>query len=159
MGGNCEERLDRVRQVREQFLRRFPNGTVFTLSEHISSSDRYLKSARKTFPIKPVLDGQKKGTMSYDQLNDSCLDWATGFRAVLVILPEFDELYRADPGYFYQVIGHFLAQQLSFRDKRVLGFVMTLAKRTEIDFAKIPILIGGDWSPSASDIEIRYVGA
>jgi len=157
-GGSYEARRDNVGRIQEAFLKKWPTGLVFTLSEHLGSSERYLKSARKEFPVKSKLKGQGKHDMGYDQLNDSYLDWISDLNCVLIILPEFDKLYRKEPEYFYQVIGEYLAKGQSVGNSKVIRFLMTLAKECTIDISRIPVLIGGKWRPSENDIAIISAG-
>jgi len=158
-GGSSEARRESVGRIQEAFLKKWPSSSVFTLSEHLGSSEKYLKSARKEFPVKPKLKGQNKYDMGYDQLNDSYLDWISDFKSVLIILPEFDKLYRKEPEYFYQVIGDYLAKGQSVGNRTVIRFLMTLAKERAIDISRIPVLIGGNWRPSENDIEIISAGS
>jgi hypothetical protein len=153
--GSYEARQEGVARVRGAFLGKWPTGSVFTLSEHIGDWKRYLKSAQKEFPIRPKLKGQRKEDLSFDQLNDCVLDWVAEFNSVLVVLPEFDKLYRAQPHYFYEILGDFLAkQQLAKKSHRVIRFLVTFAQKRSIDASKIPQRLGGDWIASMADIEI-----
>lgn len=158
-GGTYDERQAAVAEVKKRFFDKWPTGRGFTLSEHIGASDRYLKSVRKEFPIKPKLEEQgNKYDMGYDQINGSYLDWTADILKVLVVIPEFDKLYRNQKDYFHQIVGDFLYQQRFLGSRHILRVLMTFAREPHVDLNSIPVLVGGDWRPSWRDIAIISVG-
>jgi hypothetical protein len=101
-GGTDEQHQQLTIQIRDSFLKKWPVSRVFTLKEHIRTSEKFLKSVREQFPIKPLLPNQKKEELILDQIEKCYLHWLADFRAALIIIPEMDRLLKREPEYFYQ---------------------------------------------------------
>jgi hypothetical protein len=115
---------------------------VYVLGENISSSEKYLKSITREFPVEKNL--------SLDCLEDLQLDWMPAKTPLLVVIPELDKLLKNDSRYFYQLLGTYLGHQLIQAPQ--MRLLVTLAKPFTLDHSRIPVLVGGV-QPSPKNFE------
>lgn len=145
-GGSYEERQGAVAELRDAFLRAFPSGRVFRLSEHLGDSDRFLKSAELE-----LLGRQDRCGSRHNHMDDIFSCWPHGSHNALIIFPELDKMLKNDPEFCFTamrlILGH--KQQAD----AVVRFVMTFGRHKKMELSEMyePYFARPDGSDTPSD--------
>jgi hypothetical protein len=154
-GGSESDRKRLIEAVSEGFNK--DKTAVFRIPPGIRSFEGFIDTARRIFPIKPLLKDQTVEEMSYDQLNDVLLDWVEeGERSTFIIWEEIGSLEPKDD--LYGLISEFVTRKYIledyFRSKGKLRLLLSSSLDLSDYFNSAKIYFGRDPNDPVKDDQI-----
>jgi hypothetical protein len=129
-GGSESARRTQIEAISKGFMN--DDTDVFRLPPGIGTSDEFIATARRTFPIKPLLKDQTVEEMSHDQVNDVLLDWAEDSkRSTLIIWEEIGSLEPRDD--LYEFLNAFVTSKYILEEYFRSGLQLRLLASSRMD--------------------------
>ena len=154
-GGSESGRKTLIEAVSEGFHK--DKTDVFRIPPDIRSFEEFIDTARRIFPIKPLLKDQTVEEMSYAQINDVLLDWVEeGERSTFIIWEEIGSLEPKDDLYCF--INEFVTRKYILEDYFRSQQKLRLLSSSSVDlrdyFNSAKIYFGRDPNDPVTDDQI-----